>query len=376
MAPACPPHGPASLRQDGGARVDDMDRAGLKPAAIGLALLGLTVAHFVTPAERHAIHEVLFKATYLPVILAGLWFGMRGALAASGLTAGLYLVHIFGQLAGHGSHGLWTVLFDVGMFSAMSMVAGVLSDRRQQARREAEGRADELRETTRVLLRAEEELRRAERLRSLGELAAGLAHEIRNPLGGIKGAGEILARDGCPPETREEFRGVLISEIERLDRIVENVLRFARPQEGECASVELRSELEKVFLLLRARAKRGAIEFGLEVPAGLTVRAAPDLLRQVLLNVCLNALQAMPEGGRLLARASAGPPISLEIEDTGPGMPAEIRHRIFDPFVTGRPEGTGLGLATSYRIMQSLGGRIDVSRTGPEGTVMRIEFDG
>ncbi len=352
----------------------------LRAGVVGGGIAGLTLAHFTTSVHAQGVHAILFKATLVPLVLAGLWFGIRGAALASVLTTALYLLHIFVQLAPHDHHDLRAMVADVILIAVMSLMVGVLSDRQRHARQTAEAHAADLRQTTEVLFRAEEDLRRADRLRALGELAAGMAHEIRNPLGGIRGAADILADDGTGPAAREEFREVLRSEVERLDRVVENFLDFARPASGRRERVDLHAACEGVLLLLSAQAEEAGVSTRLEGPSSVTVEADPDLLRQVILNVCLNGLQAMSEGdqqgggGVLTLRVEGGQTPALEVQDSGGGIPDEILGRVFDPFVTSREGGTGLGLATSYRIMESLGGSIGLERTGPSGTTLRLAF--
>ena len=346
--------------------------AALRAAVVAAMLAFLTALHFGSSPHATALHQVLFKATFLPLVLAGLWFGLRGAALASAVTIALYLVHIVSQLRTHGGHELGVILADVGLYATMSLTAGVLADRRMHALHAAERHAEELREKTRLLFRAEEDLRRADRLRSLGELAAGVAHELRNPLGGIRGAGEILARESTSPEARAEFREVLVTEIDRLDRVVENFLLFARPPAGRPEPLDLAAEAGSTLLLVSAEAERRGVRCRVEASAPARATADPGLLRQVLLNVALNGLQAMGPGGSLVLRIASGPPAAIEVEDTGGGIDPAILPRVFDPFVTARPGGTGLGLSTSYRIMESMGGSIEVARTGPTGTVVRI----
>jgi len=358
--------------------VDELPRArGWKAALVTVGIGVLAAAHFLADAHSEALHAFLFKATFLPLVLTGLWFGLRGAVVACSVSGVLYMAHIQWQLVPCGVHDLPSIASDMLLVCTTAVLVGIMSDRRELQRFAALARARELARTTEGLLRAEEHLRRSDRLRSVGELAAGMAHEIRNPLGGIRGAGEILAREGTSPEARAEFRVVLLDEIERLDRVVEAFLRFARPIDGKSDDrirrVTLDSVLSSVLLLLRGEAERREVRCRVEGAASTQWTGDPDLLRQVLINLCLNALQAMDGGGDLALRVCTAP-LSIEVEDQGGGIDPGLREHVFDPFVTGREGGTGLGLATAHRILDAMGGVLRIGRTGPEGTVMVIEL--
>lgn len=358
-------------------RPGSKSRPGSRARRIGIVALLIAVlsaAHFLASPHDAALHAFLFKATFLPLVLAGLLLGLRGALAACAVTGAIYLVHVLVQLVPAGCHDAPSIASDLVLLVLMSLVTGLLSDRRAQALERERERTAELEEAGRSLRAAEERLRRSDRLRALGELAAGLAHEIRNPLGGIRGAGEILARPSSSAAVREEFAEVLRGEVTRLDRVVESFLGFARPPAGRPGSVELGELARSVFLLVRGEADLAGV--GIELEAGRAVRAWADgdLLRQVLLNVLLNAVQATPSGGTVRLRVLETLDPALEIEDTGPGIPPGLAERVFDPFVTGRPEGTGLGLALAHRLMESMGGSIEIARTGSTGTLMRLRL--
>ncbi|HEY3355623.1 MAG TPA: ATP-binding protein, partial [Polyangia bacterium] len=232
-------------------------------------------------------------------------------------------------------------------------------------------------------------LRRADRLAALGELSAGMAHEIRNPLGSIKGTAEIFRDSLGAAHKLHEFAQILIKETDRLDGILTQYLELARPKAPDPGRAELAPVVADLVSLLAERARRAGVQVVSELTPDLPAVAMPqDALRQVLLNLALNAVQAMPGGGRLTIGARAGAPerlkrpespgapavVHLSVADTGPGIPADVRARIFDPFFTTKRGGTGLGLAICQRIMQGYRGTIDVEPAAPSGARFVMEL--
>jgi two-component system sensor histidine kinase HydH len=354
---------------------EDVPTSARHHAVIGIILAILTSFHFTTDAHAVGIHDLLFKATFIPLILAGLWFKPRVALIWSALTSAVYLFHVFGDLSGHGHDVLW--LGDIVLYNVVTVVTSVLSQRRTAALSQARRHSHELEENARALLRAEETLRRTERLRAMGELAAGMAHEIRNPLGGIQGAAEVLRREGTSQPVADEFWALLESEVKRLDKVVANFLQFARPPKPEVSAVPVRELVEAVFLLLRPETLRCKIECRNDVPAETLVRADEALLRQILLNLCLNAVQVQAEGGAIVVTAAVRDArVEIDVEDRGPGIPQRLRDTLFDAYVTGRSEGTGLGLAVAVRLASSMGGSLELAKTGDDGARFRIDLPG
>ncbi len=339
---------------------------------VGIGLLGLTIAHFTSPPHAHNVHDLLFKVTFLPLILAALWFDVRGAMIWSGLVTGAYLIHVFGQLHGH-QQPVWAWVGDIALYNVVTFTTAFLSSRRSQALARAEAQAHELEDNARALLQAEELARSSERLRAVGELAAGMAHEIRNPLGGIRGAGEVLRKTDASPAAREEFGALLETEIARLDRVVAGFLDFARPPDPVTTVVHPAEVVAAVFLLVRSEARHRDVTLASEVPERLAVRADGDLLRQVLLNLVLNAVQAHDAPGSVTIHATrADDRVVLRISDRGAGVPDALRNRLFDPYVSGRVDGTGLGLAVAARVTSTLGGELTLERTGADGTTFTL----
>jgi len=239
--------------------------------------------------------------------------------------------------------------------------------------------------------RVEEQLRRADRLAALGQLAASIAHEIRNPLAAISGSVEMLCQDPSPGAATRELMEIVLRETRRLKLITGQFLEFSKPVPLLCRPCRVRPLLlETLQLLERSSERHPALTWHLaeEAPA-LAVLADPDQLRQVFWNLCLNALQAMPEGGDLTVTvrpAPARPPddpavpaggdppggVEIEFRDTGRGIPGEDLDRIFDPFFTTRPAGTGLGLSIARKLLESMGGRIEAESPSGEGTTFRL----
>lgn len=206
------------------------------------------------------------------------------------------------------------------------------------------------------------------RLEAIRELASGIAHEIRNPLASIRGCAQELARSSRATETDRRLAGILCRESDRLDRIVEEFLRFSRLRPLRPRAADLSRLAADVALLLRNRDDARGVEVVLEAPAEAACTCDPEQLTQVLLNLGVNGLQAMGGQGRLTLRVGEaargeGPEPegwAIRVLDQGPGVPPGERERIFAPFYTTRAEGTGLGLSFVSRIVDAHGGRVEV----------------
>ncbi len=360
-------------------------------------ILLVTIAHVLTPLSRQAQHDVFVRLYYLPIALGGVWFGLWGGLGSAIVITFLYLPHIL--LVDHGPMTTGYLL-EIPIFLAVGILTGLFVDRQEAYRRGLEAQAEtltrshqELQEQTRLLLEKDAQIRRADRLSALGQLSAGLAHEIRNPLGAIKGSAEILQDDYPPGHPKAEFFTILLREVDRLNDVVTNFLSFARPAALRFAPVEVPLVLSALEGLVSGKARANRVQIFTSFHAGPSrLMADETLLKQAFLNIMLNALEAMPDGGDLTistrlvpsreagGSASAGRPEWLEIvfDDTGPGIAEEHLGRIFDPFFTTKKDGTGLGLAITYRIIEDHHGTIRVFSQHGKGTtfVVRLPLEG
>jgi two-component system sensor histidine kinase HydH len=235
--------------------------------------------------------------------------------------------------------------------------------------------------TLRRYLALQAESARQERLAALGGMAAVLAHEIRNPLGAIKGLAQFLGEKRAQDPTQTEMTQTIATEATRLERLVNDLLTYARPRPAERRPLALPLTLREVMALAQPAADAAGVKFRVETDdEPHRVMADPDQMKQLFGNLVLNAIQAMPGGGTVRIRVKAGVPVSsrstksiaVTVVDTGSGIPEGDLPRVFEPFYTTRTKGTGLGLAICRQIVEAHGGTIRVTRTGPEGTAVEV----
>lgn len=219
-------------------------------------------------------------------------------------------------------------------------------------------------------------LHRAERLASVGQLAAGVAHEIRNPLTAIRSTMQYLLQGIDTAEPKHQLVAELLSEVDRINNTVGSLLSLSRSGELRLVEVDLLDSLAKAVQLLRARAR----EQGVEVDASLPVEPVPVLgdagqLKQVFLNLLLNAIQSMPGGGLVRVTAAAQEDrVEIRISDAGPGIPPDKLRQVFDPFYTTKSDGTGLGLAICHSIVEQHQGEIEIESEEGSGTAVVVRL--
>jgi two-component system sensor histidine kinase PilS (NtrC family) len=244
----------------------------------------------------------------------------------------------------------------------------------------------------------ERELRRSERLAAVGELSASIAHEVRNPLAAISGSIQILRNQVDTEIAKGEPRklmDIVLRETDRLNRLITDFLRYAKPGPLLLESVDVAVAVEDVLKMFES-VRRESLEVGVETEKGLRVTADPSQLRQVLWNLVLNASESIPEHGtlRVVTRGVAGKSpqeagisdrndavekgkdgwVEIAISDCGMGVPPDVLERVFDPFFTTKEQGSGLGLAAVYRIVEDHGGNVRLESTVGEGTTVRVRL--
>lgn len=343
---------------------------------IFVSLFLITLIHYAASVRAIYWHEIFQRAYYLPIIAAALWYGVQGGLLTAGLAAFLYLPHVVFEWHGFPTYRL-NQFSETVLFFVFGALTGVLSDRQKRQKDKLEQTATHLSEIYAELQSSFESLRRAERMSALGRLSAGLAHEIRNSCGAVKGAAEIVTRSGVSEEDRTEFGAIISKELSHLDEILSHFLKFARPVPPRREPVTVRVLMSDVCRLVSEPAASHGVKVRCTEPAfPVTVRSLdPNQIKEVMLNLVLNAMEAMPEGGSVeLWATKEGEMLKVHVKDEGTGVPEGDLQKIFDPFYTTKPSGTGLGLPTAYQIMQQHGGTIEVTRNPDLGMTFSLVF--
>jgi len=234
----------------------------------------------------------------------------------------------------------------------------------------------------------EQQMFQTSKLASLGTLAAGIAHEIRNPLSSIKTFVQLLPSRPNDPEFQAEFSKLVSNDVDRITKIVENVLSFARSSTITLSEQRIEEVLDDSLALIQSKLKAKKVEVIKHYGQVPLARGDKDQLSQVFVNILLNAVEAVPgQGGRIEITCSTAmlesplegrrrktPHITVEIADNGPGIPENIKGRLFDPFFTTKPQGTGLGLAITYKIVEVHGGFISVVSTEGQGATFQVNL--
>lgn len=324
-----------------------------------------------------SINSSYWPIYFLPAVTAAEYFGPWATLAWTTLASAAYCSYLYPALQEYEisveSYSQLAIRVLFIFLPAMVVNRFVVESRRQTQRYQE--LAKTLAETNLRLEQAQAEARRSERLAALGQLSAGLAHEIRNPLGVIKGSAEMLTQKlGDSNPLAAELAGYISSETNRLSALVTRFLDFARPLHAELSPEDITVVLDRALDDVAKVWKGGVVRVEKEYEKDLPpVPLDEGLCEQALLNIVQNAYEAMGDGGGVLhvgvrwAQSRGG--VEVRIEDSGPGIPAELREQIFNPFVTTKKTGVGLGLSIVSKIIDGHHGWIRVeSREGESGT--------
>jgi two-component system, NtrC family, sensor histidine kinase HydH len=340
---------------------------------LGGAILLVSTLHFFTPIDDLVFHQIYQRLYYIPIILAALWYGWRGGLGAASLASISYIPHI----ALHWQHQNYDYALnqyaEITLFFVIGAVTGWLGDQKRREHERAERINVELQTAYGELRTTVGQLLQAERLSSLAEIASGVVHEVRNPLGAIKGAVEILEDEIAENSPRREFARIAKVEIERINKLVTEFVRIARPPVLTKTPTKVNELVESVVVLLEHQAATHNIAIKSELAADIpTIGLDREQIEQVLINLAINAFDAMPVGGTVIFRTSHNEnETTIEVEDTGGGIPVDTLERIFDPFFTTKEKGTGLGLSIAHKIVSQHGGKLLAENTD-RGALLRL----
>lgn len=332
--------------------------------AVGIA--SATALHYLTPSSLLLWHNLFQRLYYLPIIYAAVYFGWRGGLAASAVSAVCYIPHILMAWRSTPNYAM-NQYAEIIVFFLVGTVTGVLSDRGNKQRRELE-------DLNRELESSFEQIKRADRLSAIGQLSASLAHEIRNPLASIDGATNLIESEQTPPEMRKASLAIIHKEVQRLSRLLTNLLDFARPRTSEFEAVDAERLIDNIIALAGPSAEQKGILVRKDIAGAVPAfECDPEQMKQVILNLTINAVQAMTEPGEVvIAARQRDSAVVISVRDSGPGIKDGDLDKIFNPFYTTKDNGTGLGLSVVYQITIQHGGVVTADRNPGSGMTFSV----
>lgn len=333
---------------------------------VGLLFITITVIsllHYLSPTSYHHLHAIFQRLYYIPIILSAYWFGAKYGFATAILTGFLYTPHIFFQWSFDPMES-FTQYVEIGMFIIIGTLVGLLSDIQKRQHQEIHN--------------ANVKIHRMDRLSLLGQLAAGLAHEIRNPLGSLIGSTDILKGNFDKSSSKYEFVEIIDKELHRLRDKLNEFLNFARTSPPQKIPNNLNDVINAAISLTQKSASKNSVSITTELNQNMPMVAIDgEQIKQIIINLILNGMQAIDQTGEV--RITSGFEdrlVMFSVIDNGEGFKDGDEEEIFKPFYTTKEEGTGLGLAIVKELILSMGGTISASsKNGTTCFNVRIPYE-
>lgn len=369
-------------------------------------VVAIGVLHTFTPGHMIFYHDTYRRLSYFPITIGAIFFGIRGGILLAVLSCLAFVPHLY-MFWAEGPQAYYSELSEILFYLAAGGVIGLISSRENRLKEKYKtlseklaGSYKRLHKQAFQLVEAEKQLGESQKLSMLGHVSASLAHEIKNPLAAIKGAAEILADEVPDDHPKHEFIEIMRMEISRLNHSVDDVLKYCRGQQfqDKVKKVPVEEIINRVVLLLKAGLKEKSIQVSVQTggrtsgqSSGQSSDQSSDqssgpaesgenrfvtdeaAMIQVLMNILLNAIDAVEKNGKILielGRYERG--CLIRISDDGPGIDKHMVQKVFQSFVTFKEEGTGLGLSISKKIVESLGGKIVVEASTLGGAAFSI----
>jgi two-component system, NtrC family, sensor histidine kinase HydH len=346
----------------------------IRMAGLIAAVLAIAVCQELA-ADPSPGQHVFTRLYYLPVLIAAIYDGWRGGVFLALIATGAVFQHLLGVHPFGASAPVQYYLEPVS-FLVIALLTGLYTDRERREKRRCQQLAEELSDVYGKLQTNFEGMKRAERLSAIGQLSAGLAHEIRNPLASIAGAASILQRSGRADAKSSKCLDIIESECKRLNGLLTTFLNFARPRAPHLQSVSVEAILDGVLALAQHAIGRKSINFRRHLIAGMpSIDCDPEQMTQVLLNLVINATEASEAGATVTLMADqSDDTVRIRVSDEGCGVPPEDIDKLFNPFFTTKESGTGLGLPVAHQIVGQMGGLLTAHRNPSGGMTFSIEL--
>jgi two-component system, NtrC family, sensor histidine kinase HydH len=329
-------------------------------AAVTAITVSIHYGWILMPLFGHAgwVHAIHSRLCYIPIVIAAAWFGLRGGLITAATISLMIQPFILWSNSPHLEPSSEWV--EIVFYFAIGGLIGLLVDRERRIRARQE-------ETTL-------QLERSQRLSQMGQMAASVAHEIKNPLASIKGAVEIINSPATSSDERREFEGIVAAEIGRIDRTVREFLDFGRPREVALQRADLSATVTAAAKQMERQVNDKGLELVTMIESNIVAEIDSESIHQLVLNLLLNAVEASDSGGAIDVRLerTTDDSATICVRDRGKGITKDEIARVFEPFYTSKSSGTGLGLAIAQSIVTKHRGKIEFDSELWQGTTFRV----
>jgi len=345
-------------------------------------VVGIGLLHFFTPGNMVFYHDTYRRLSYFPIALGAIWFGIRGGVGLAALTSVAFIPHLL-IFIGSEPETYLSELTEIILYHAVGLIVGIIAGRESKLRKKYKVLSEKLQNSyqrlhqeTELLIETEEQLRLSQKLSTLGQVSTSLAHEIKNPLGSIRGTAEILLDDYPKDHPKREFVDILFAETNRLDTSVNEVLQLFRKPLSEKINEDkepLTEVIKRVSSLFESDFKNKNIKFSLKgMEHANSILIPGDRIFQILVNLVLNSLDAISRDGNIeIIIVVSSKNVHIEVHDNGVGIPLDIRDKLFEPFFSNKDGGTGLGLFISRKIARGYGGDLTIM-DNKSGTALEL----
>ena len=323
-----------------------------KITLIVILVVGISFLHYFTDQSQYHYHVFYGELYFLPIVLAGFWFGLRGALPTSlGITA-CYLPFVYWHWQGFSSDDFDRML-SVALYNFIATFIGILKDRE---------------------IIAHKRMLKAESLAAMGKSLAAVAHDMKTPLVVIGGFARRLQKKFKNDDPDREKSDIIIRETERLEKMMQNMLDFSKPLALQLSHGYLNEIVRSSMSIVKETAQKKEVTIESLLSPDLPAVAFDAMrMEQVIVNLVLNAVQASPEKEKVSLQTSmVDQNIVIDVADCGSGISLDHRTKVFDPFFTTKKEGTGLGLAIVKKIVEAHKGSLEILNNAPKGTIFRV----
>jgi two-component system, NtrC family, sensor histidine kinase HydH len=324
----------------------------LKIIFLFASVLTITLCHYVTELRAHHYHLVYQGVYFLPIMLAGFWFGLRGALSTSLSITILYIPFTFMHWEGFSGDD-FNNLIEMVLYNAVGVILGILRDRERAGQRR---------------------LREFEGLASVGKAVSALAHDLKTSLIAIGGLSRSVLKSLEKDGPSRKKMDVIVEETQRLECMVKEMLDFSRPLELRRSREDINHVISQSLAIIADTAQRRKVKVQIQPSQNLSlISFDPPRMKQVLINLLINAIEASPEGGTVsVHKYQKREKLIIDVSDSGCGIPIDKKEEIFFPFFTTKEDGTGLGLPISKKIVEAHEGCLEILENPEGGVTFRV----